>query len=100
MVIRDGKHRKRLIGAKEFGERHGFSATRTRYLIKEGRIWPTPRKVGNTWTIDEHAIVLTPPERQRFPRVYAKLHQGIHTKTDVEDFVAEARYWLERGVGD
>lgn len=101
MPTRHGKRRtKRLLSAKEFAEQHGFTAARARQLIEQERIWPKPRKVGGSWTIDENAIILRPPERQRFQRIYDKLQEGIHTQKDVDDFVAEARYWLERGIGE
>ena len=93
--------RKRLLSSKEFGEAQNppVSASRIRQLIMEGRIYPKPRKVGGSHTIEEHSIILDPPERQGLQKFVAKIQRGEFTTSDLEDFLREASYWTKRGAG-
>lgn len=45
----------RMIGTKEYAERHGLSQVRVRKLCELGRI-PGAQKVGKTWIIPEGAL--------------------------------------------
>jgi hypothetical protein len=55
----------KMLSTREFGEKHGVSASRIRQLLLEERIFPYQKVGGGQWVLFSNSVIVPPYERPK-----------------------------------